>query len=76
MNRNQQKSVDISRNQLDPPHLFTDLVSLPVVFFFRSQIDREDSDRLRSEVDDLVKQLVDQLTGLENHLRRGRRWGR
>eukprot|EP00435_Cladocopium_sp_Y103_P017007 s4054_g4.t1 len=33
-----------------------------------SQIDREDSDRLRSEVDELVKQLVDQLTGLENHL--------
>ncbi|CAK9110097.1 Dynein regulatory complex subunit 3 (Leucine-rich repeat-containing protein 48) [Durusdinium trenchii] len=33
-----------------------------------SQIDREDNDRLRSEVDELIKQLMDQLSGLENHL--------
>ena len=41
----------------------------------RSQIDREDNDRLRSEVDELVKQLVDQLTGLENHLLLGVKGG-
>ena len=40
----------------------------------RSQIDREDNDRLRSEVDELVKQLIDQLTGLENHLLLSRNW--
>lgn len=41
---------------------------LPRLVSPRSQIDREDNDRLRSEVDELVKQLIDQLTGLENHL--------
>ena len=51
----------------DQPQL-QDLLGSPEWAQLRSQIDREDSDRLRSEVDELVKQLVDQLTGLENHL--------